>query len=82
MTKRRVKAYDGLKNYKILVPNWLFFSLENNKEAIKNMYTVLFAIERVVLFKDVHGVAFYCDMDHCCNYTKKKKKPMTLKLFC
>lgn len=25
MTKRRVKAYNGLKNYKILVPNWLFF---------------------------------------------------------
>lgn len=35
------------------------------------MYTVLFAIERVVLFKDVHDVTFYCDMDHCCNYTKK-----------
>lgn len=43
------------------------------------MYTVSFAIERVVLFKDVHGVAIYCDMDHCCNYTKK---PMTLKLCC
>lgn len=51
-----------------------FFPLENNKEAIKNMYTVLFAIERVVLFKDVHGVAFHCDMDHCCNYTKRKRK--------
>lgn len=41
-----------------MIPNWLFFFLENNKEAIKNMYTVVSAIEIVVQFKDVHGVAF------------------------
>lgn len=36
------------------------------------MYTVLFAIEIVVVFKDVHGAGFYGDMDHRGNYTKKK----------
>lgn len=30
---------------------------QKNKEAIKNMYNVSFAIEIVVLFKDVHGAA-------------------------
>lgn len=36
----------------------IFFPLENNKEAIKNMYTAVSAIEIVVQFRGVHGAAF------------------------
>lgn len=64
MNEIRVIAYNDLARYKILIPNCLFFFLENKKEAIKTMYTVVSAIEIFVQFKDVHGVAFCCDMDH------------------
>ena len=67
---KRVKAYSFQAVPKCLIPNWLFFFffcfvLENNKEAIKSMYTAVSAIQVAVQFKDVHGVAFHCD--HCCS---------------
>lgn len=62
----KVVTYNDLVVIKTLIPNWLFFFLGNNKEAIKNMYTCV-CHRNSSTIQRCAWCGFDYDMDHCCN---------------